>query len=68
VTDREKRFWVGFRELWGGTVNGENRERWRELCELAEKEQDPRKLVELTEEINRLLEEKERRLREGPKS
>lgn len=39
-------------------MQGEKRERWRELCEQAETEQDPKKLVELAEEINRLLEEK----------
>ena len=38
-------------------------ERWRQLCELAEKEQDPKKLLELAEEINRLLEEKEQLLK-----
>jgi hypothetical protein len=41
---------------------GENKERWRELCERAAIEQDPKKLVELTTEIYRLLEEKRRRL------
>jgi hypothetical protein len=49
-------------------MQGEKRERWRELCEQAEKEQDPRKLVELAEEINRLLEEKETRLKQRPQS
>jgi hypothetical protein len=41
---------------------GENKERWRELCEQVAVEQDPKKLVELTTEIYRLLEEKRRRL------
>ena len=49
-------------------MQGENRERWRELCEQAETEQDPKKLVELAEEINRLLEEKEQRLKRRPQS
>ena len=40
----------------------ENEQRWRELCELATKEQDPIKLLELVTEINRLLTEKEKRL------
>ncbi len=40
----------------------ENKDRWRELCELAEKEQDPKKLVELAKEIDRLLAEKQNRL------
>ena len=33
-----------------------------ELCARAAEEQDPKKLLELVTEINRLLEEKERRL------
>ena len=37
-------------------------ERWRELCELAKKEQNPEKLLALVSEINRLLEEKQARL------
>jgi hypothetical protein len=41
---------------------GQNKERWRELCEQVEVEQDPKKLVELTTQIYRLLEEKRRRL------
>jgi hypothetical protein len=41
---------------------GLNEERWHELCEQVAVEQDPRKLVELTTEIYRLLEEKRRRL------
>jgi len=43
-------------------VIGQNKERWRELCGQVEVEQDPKKLVELTTEIYRLLEEKRRRL------
>jgi hypothetical protein len=38
-------------------------ERWRQLCELAAKEQDPAKLMQLIKEINELLDAKERRLR-----
>jgi hypothetical protein len=41
---------------------GQNKERWRELCEQVAVEQDPKKLVELATEIYRLLEEKRRRL------
>jgi hypothetical protein len=37
-------------------------EKWKELCALAAVEQDPTKLIELTKEIIRLLEEKEQRL------
>jgi len=41
---------------------GLNEERWLEVCQQAAVEQDPKKLVELTTEIYRLLEEKRRRL------
>jgi len=34
-----------------------------QLCERAASEQDPEKLMELVKEINRILEEKERRLK-----
>ena len=44
----------------------ENIERWKELCSLASKEQDPDKLLVLVREINRLLEEQEARLRRHP--
>jgi hypothetical protein len=40
----------------------ENEERWKYLCELAAKEQDPQKLIELTREINKLLLFKQNRL------
>jgi hypothetical protein len=33
-------------------------ERWRQLCEMASKEPDSKKLLALVEEINRLLETK----------
>jgi len=42
----------------------EHKERWMELCEQAAVEQDSGKLIDLAEEIIRLLEEKEERLRE----
>ena len=41
----------------------EQRERWMQLCEQAATEQDPEKLMVLINEINQLLEAKERRLR-----
>lgn len=44
-------------------MEGPTKERWYELCELAAKEQDASKLVALVTEINRLLEEKEQRLK-----
>jgi hypothetical protein len=40
----------------------ENEERWRELCEQAAVEQDPKKLLELTRQINDLLSGKQHRL------
>jgi hypothetical protein len=40
-------------------MNGENKEHWMRLCELASKEQDPDRLMELVREITRLLEERE---------
>ena len=43
-------------------MQGEKKERWMELCAQAAVEQDPKKLIELVQEINALLEEKERRL------
>ncbi|HZR64834.1 MAG TPA: hypothetical protein VFA85_06770 [Terriglobales bacterium] len=43
-------------------MNGESIERWQQVCAQAAVEQDPKKLIELVAEINRLLEEKERRL------
>ena len=35
-----------------------NPEKWMDLCELAGKEQNPKRLMELTEEIVRLLDER----------
>lgn len=46
----------------------ENTERWKELCALAAVEQDPAKLLELTAEINRLLQLKEQRMKEHAQS
>lgn len=44
-------------------MQDEVKERWLELAELAAKEQNPAKMVALIEEINRILEEKEQRLK-----
>jgi len=41
---------------------GKNQERWRELCEQAAAEQDPKKMLLLVREISKLLEEKQARL------
>jgi hypothetical protein len=38
------------------------RERWKQLCEQIAVEQDPARFMALVDELNRLLEEKERRL------
>jgi hypothetical protein len=43
-------------------MEGPNKERWIQLSEQAAVEQDPRKLLELVNELNALLEEKELRL------
>ena len=39
------------------------KERWLQFCELAAKEQDPVKLLEFVQDINRLLEEREFRVK-----
>lgn len=39
------------------------KERWVEFCELARTEQDPKKFMALIDEINRLLEERQRRFK-----
>jgi hypothetical protein len=44
-------------------MQGETRERWEKLCQLAADEQNPEELMRLVNEINRLLEEKEERLK-----
>lgn len=41
----------------------EHNEKWKNLCQLASVEQDPAKLMDLIREINRLLEEKEQRIK-----
>jgi len=43
-------------------MEGKTKERWAELCEQAAKEQDPNRLMQLVQEINKLLIEKEERL------
>ena len=44
-------------------MKGEKKEIWMHLCEQAAVEQDPDKLMDLIKQINQLLEEKERRLK-----
>jgi hypothetical protein len=43
-------------------MQGQNKERWKERCEQAAVEQDPKKLLELTRQINDLLLGKQHRL------
>ena len=45
-----------------GLMEGQTKERWFQLAQLAAVEQDPERLVALVQEINQLLEEKEKRL------
>jgi len=47
-------------------VFGKTKERWLELCELAANEQDSVKLKLLVEDILRLLQEKNKRLKDKP--
>ena len=49
-------------------MQGETREKWQRLCEQAAVERDPETLLELTKEINRLLHEKEVRLKREPET
>jgi hypothetical protein len=44
-------------------LKGEVEEHWMELCRKAAVEQDPKRLMELIHEINRMLDEKEQRLK-----
>ena len=41
----------------------QDKERWMDLCAQAATEQDPKRLMELVKEIDRLLAEKEARLK-----
>jgi len=43
-------------------MQGQKAERWQILCQQVITEQDPDKLIELAQEIIRLLDEKEERL------
>ncbi|HKR84795.1 MAG TPA: hypothetical protein VJS37_11505 [Terriglobales bacterium] len=45
-------------------MKGETRERWKKLCQLAADEQNPEELLRLVSEINRLLTDKEKRLKD----
>lgn len=47
---------------------GKTKERWLELCQQAAVEQDCNKLLDLVQEISRLLDEKQGRLQQGHSS
>jgi hypothetical protein len=42
-------------------MRGNPKERWMELCAQAAKEQNTDRLIEIVQQINRMLEEKEQR-------
>jgi hypothetical protein len=46
-------------------MQGKVKEEWLQMCEQAAIEQDSEKLMALVREINRLLDEKEQRLKSG---
>ena len=46
-------------------MQGTAKEEWTQLCEQAAVEQDSEKLILLVSEINRMLDEKEQRLKNG---
>ena len=60
---------VGYRTVVPGRYKRtmEDKPHWTELCQQAAVEQDHEKLMELIDEINRLLEDKEQRLRPTPR-
>jgi hypothetical protein len=49
-------------------MQGETKERWQRLCEQAASEQDPERLIVLVREIEKLLADKEQRLRHAKES
>ena len=51
------------KQTQGRATIAKDKEPWRELCEQASTEQDPKKLVKLIREINELLEAKRARLK-----
>ena len=44
-------------------MRGPDKRRWRDLCEEAEVEEDPRKLQKLTNQIMRILNDQQKRLK-----
>jgi hypothetical protein len=53
-----------FARTEASTMRGKTKELWEQFCEQAAVEQDPEKLIQLVKEINRMLEEKETRLKQ----
>jgi hypothetical protein len=51
----------------GMNSSAPNPERWTDLCRQASVERDPKKLLQLVTEINRLLAERQERLARGRK-
>jgi len=49
-------------DLSRGKLSVQDQEGWKELCAQAAIEQDPKRLLELVQEINRMLAEKQNRL------
>lgn len=48
---------------WGHQMKGPKLEKWQELCQQAANEHDPEALLKLIDEINKMLWEKEQRLK-----
>ena len=46
-------------------MKGQTKEHWMELCEQAATEQDTERLLQLISEINRMLDQKQERLKRG---
>ena len=55
---------LAFARTEASAMRGKTKELWEQFCERAAVEQDPEKLVQLVKEINRMLEEKETRLKQ----
>ena len=56
---------LAFARTEASAMRGNTKELWEQFCEQAAVEQDPDKLVQLAKEINRMLEEKENRLKQN---
>ena len=56
---------LAFARTEASAMRGKTKELWEQFCEQAAVEQHPEKLVQLAKEINRMLEEKENRLKQN---